>query len=235
MRFSPIVATGLVLAAANAMARPTFDMQSLIPRAGSSKKGNQGSSSKKKGSQGSSGGSGSGGSGHNSKKSSKSTSVDQKIANMPPELRNKIGQTAANMKHQEKVEAAAKKYHFAPNSKHADIMKDINGQKEFPNHWEDWGSNAYQRNFFELQKFYVATDEREPYVLSEIRRADLLTRGDEQAFGWPLLLTDVRGVVPLGILAHAALFYGRAMSAVTDGVVALRATRDCNPRTVWLE
>ncbi|KIY44200.1 hypothetical protein FISHEDRAFT_62382 [Fistulina hepatica ATCC 64428] len=158
MRFSSIVASGLVLTAANAMARPTFNdydiknaltrrdqlyagrlrareasigMQNLIARDKKKKKGSQGS-------QGSSSGSGD--------KSSKSgsTSLDHKIATMPPEVRNKIGQATADTKHQEQVEAAAQKYHFAENSKHAKTAKHVNGEEQPPNRWTDYASDAYE-------------------------------------------------------------------------------------------
>jgi sensor domain CHASE-containing protein len=42
-------------------------------------------------------------------------------------------------------------------------------------------------------RFFVATDERDPDALQVISDAgDLLEMEDRRAFGWPLMLTDVR-------------------------------------------
>src|SRR6266849_677621 len=63
-------------------------------------------------------------------------------------------------------------------------------------------------------RFYVATDERNPDAVRVISDAggvflsDLLEMEDRRAFGWPLMLTDVRALVEQLVLAHSAYFYG---------------------------
>ncbi|KAI0316207.1 hypothetical protein OF83DRAFT_283845 [Amylostereum chailletii] len=89
--------------------------------------------------------------------------------------------------------------------------------------------------------FYVATDERSPAGLATIRAhgavllPDLLTTDDRRAFGWPLMLTDVRSVLEQELLAHSAYFYAHSKSSVSGGTVNMRAARGADPRTAWIE
>lgn len=90
-------------------------------------------------------------------------------------------------------------------------------------------------------RFYIATDERDPTNLAYLRDqgavliSDLLTIDDRRTFGWPLMLTDVLSVVEQATLAHAAYFYAHAHSSVAGGVVNLRASHGADPRTALLE
>jgi hypothetical protein len=62
--------------------------------------------------------------------------------------------------------------------------------------------------------FFVATDERDPDARRMIAAAgavfmsDLLTMEDRQAFGWPLMITDVMALVEQQVLVHSSFFYG---------------------------
>ncbi|KAH9954442.1 hypothetical protein BC827DRAFT_1143894 [Russula dissimulans] len=90
-------------------------------------------------------------------------------------------------------------------------------------------------------KFYVATDERDPEALKTISDAgaiflsDLLTIEDRRAFGWSLMITDVRAIVEQAVLAHSAYFYGDSWSSLAGAIVNLRATRGADPRTMALD
>ncbi|THH21521.1 hypothetical protein EW146_g25 [Bondarzewia mesenterica] len=89
--------------------------------------------------------------------------------------------------------------------------------------------------------FYIATDERDPEALDIISKggavfmSDLLTIEDRRAFGWPLMITDVRALVEQATLAHSAYFYAHAMSSVAGGIVNMRAARGVDPRTILLD
>jgi hypothetical protein len=90
-------------------------------------------------------------------------------------------------------------------------------------------------------RFYVATDERSPEGLQAIRDAgavllsDLLTMEDRRAFGWPLMITDLRAIVEQAVLVHCAFFYGHAMSSLAGVVTNMRAARGADPRTMVLD
>ncbi|KAF8266936.1 hypothetical protein EI94DRAFT_1802331 [Lactarius quietus] len=89
--------------------------------------------------------------------------------------------------------------------------------------------------------FFVATDERDPDARSKFAAAgavfmsDLLTKEDRQAFGWPLMLSDVRAIVEQQVLVHGAFFHGRGLSSFAGSVVNMRAARGADPRTTILE
>ena len=89
--------------------------------------------------------------------------------------------------------------------------------------------------------FFVATDERDPDARGKIAAAgavfmnDLLTINDRRAFGWWLIITDVRALVEQQLLAHSAFFYGHAMSSLAGVIINLRAARGADPRTVLIE
>ncbi|KAG2144156.1 uncharacterized protein EDB93DRAFT_1241314 [Suillus bovinus] len=90
-------------------------------------------------------------------------------------------------------------------------------------------------------RFYIATDERDPTNLTYLRDqgavliSDLLTIEDRRTFGWSLMLTDVLSVLEQATLAHAAYFYAHAHSSVAGGIVNLRASHGADPRTALLE
>ena len=90
-------------------------------------------------------------------------------------------------------------------------------------------------------RFYVATDERDPDALRVFSEAggvfltELLETKDRQTFGWPLMLTDVRALVEQSLLAHSAYFYGSMMSSFSGRVANLRAARGADRRTAVLD
>ena len=90
-------------------------------------------------------------------------------------------------------------------------------------------------------RFYVATDERNPDALRVISDAggvflnELLEIEDRRTFGWPLMLTDVRALVEQSVLAHSAYFYGHTLSSYAGRIANMRAARGADPRTTLLE
>ena len=90
-------------------------------------------------------------------------------------------------------------------------------------------------------KFYVATDERDPEALKIIADNgaifldDILTMADRRTFGWPLMITDIRAVLEQSLLAHSNYFYAHAMSSVAGGIVNMRAALGADPRTVLID
>lgn len=90
-------------------------------------------------------------------------------------------------------------------------------------------------------KFYIATDERDPGNLAYLREqgailiSDLLTFEDRREFGWAIMLTDVLALLEQSLLSHAAYFYAHAFSSVAGGVMNLRASLGADPRTAKLE
>jgi len=94
----------------------------------------------------------------------------------------------------------------------------------------------YSRN-----RFYISTDERDPGNITYLTQhgavliSDLLTIDDRRAFGWPLMLTDVLGVVEQTLLAHAYYFYAHAMSSFAGGTFNLRAVRGLDPQTAAID
>ena len=90
-------------------------------------------------------------------------------------------------------------------------------------------------------RFYIATDERDPDALRVISDAggvflnDLLEMEDRRAIGWPLMFTDVRALVEQSVLAHSAYFYGHLMSSYAGRIANLRAARGTDYRTTLLD
>ncbi|KAH7914049.1 hypothetical protein BJ138DRAFT_1144531 [Hygrophoropsis aurantiaca] len=90
-------------------------------------------------------------------------------------------------------------------------------------------------------KIYLATDERDPGNLAylsdhgAIMASDLITLEDRRRFGWPLLLTDVLGLVEQDLLARSSYFYAHALSSVAGGVVNIRAANGADPRTAKID
>ena len=90
-------------------------------------------------------------------------------------------------------------------------------------------------------RFYVATDERDPDALRIFSEAggvflsELLEMEDRREFGWPLMLTDVRALVEQSVLAHSAYFYGHMLSSFAGRVTNLRAARGADRRTALLD
>ncbi|KAI9439114.1 hypothetical protein H4582DRAFT_1813373 [Lactarius indigo] len=89
--------------------------------------------------------------------------------------------------------------------------------------------------------FFVATDERDPDALRKIAGSgavfvsDLLTMEDRRAFGWPLMFTDVMGVIEQQVLVRGNFFYGPGLSSFAGSVVNMRAARCADPRTMILD
>ena len=65
--------------------------------------------------------------------------------------------------------------------------------------------------------------------------SDLLTIEDRQAFGWPLMLTDVMALVEQEVLVRSSFFYGHRLSPFAGAIVIMRAGRGADPRTVLLD
>lgn len=90
-------------------------------------------------------------------------------------------------------------------------------------------------------KYYIATDERDPGNLAYLREqgailiSDLLTFEDRREFGWAIMLTDVLALLEQSLLSHAAYFYAHAFSSVAGGVMNLRASMGADPRTAKLD
>lgn len=63
---------------------------------------------------------------------------------------------------------------------------------------------------------------------------DLLTIEDRRTFGWPLMMTDVLGLVEQALLAQSSFFYANAFSSYAGGVINLRAARGLDPRTTLI-
>jgi hypothetical protein len=90
-------------------------------------------------------------------------------------------------------------------------------------------------------RFFVATDERDPAALRVITDAgavflaELLGMEERREFGWSLMLTDVRALVEQAVLAHTAYFYGHKMSSFAGRVANLRAARGADYRTTLLD
>jgi hypothetical protein len=64
---------------------------------------------------------------------------------------------------------------------------------------------------------------------------DLLSIEDRRQFGWPLIFTDVLGLLEQATLARAAYFYAHAMSSVAGGVINMRAARGADPTTTLID
>lgn len=65
--------------------------------------------------------------------------------------------------------------------------------------------------------------------------SDLLTIEDRRDFGWPLVLTDILGLVEQALLAHADYFYAHALSSYAGGTVNMRAVAGLDPRTAVID
>jgi hypothetical protein len=107
-----------------------------------------------------------------------------------------------------------------------------------------------------VSSFYLATDERNQGALRYLREQkallfdDLVEQEDRRAFGWPLLFTDViglveqQGVYTLSALLSALIvsavmglgagyFYGDSLSSLTGGIFNMRARSGCDKRTAY--
>lgn len=104
------------------------------------------------------------------------------------------------------------------------------------------------RIFFSLKyfltiafRYYVATDERDPGNLAYLREhgalraPDLLTIEDRRQFGWPLMITDVLGIVEQELISRASFLYAHALSSVAGGALNLRAANGADPRTAEID
>ncbi|GJJ13799.1 hypothetical protein Clacol_008056 [Clathrus columnatus] len=87
--------------------------------------------------------------------------------------------------------------------------------------------------------YFIATDERNSTNLDYMRQNgaviiyDLLTIEDRREIGWPLLFTDVLGIVEQRVAASSAFFYGHALSSLAGGVVNIRTTMGFDSNT-WI-
>ncbi|KAF7981557.1 hypothetical protein HWV62_33165 [Athelia sp. TMB] len=94
---------------------------------------------------------------------------------------------------------------------------------------------------YEGDPFYLATDERDPQNLAYLAShgallpSALLTPEDRRQFGWPLLFTDVLGVLEQAVLAHAHYFYAHAMSSFAGGTINMRAVNGMDARTAVVD
>ncbi|KAG8936607.1 hypothetical protein FRC02_000600 [Tulasnella sp. 418] len=85
-------------------------------------------------------------------------------------------------------------------------------------------------------KFYIATDERDPKALKYLRDhgailiSDLLEPADMREFDWGIMLTDVLALVEQSLMSKAYFFYAHALSSVAGGALNLRAARGVDPR-----
>jgi hypothetical protein len=93
----------------------------------------------------------------------------------------------------------------------------------------------------DADKFYISTDERDPTNIAYLTEhgavlvSDLLTIDDRRDFGWPLVLTDVLGLVEQALLAQAYYFYAHALSSYAGGTVNMRAARGLDPQTASID
>ena len=90
-------------------------------------------------------------------------------------------------------------------------------------------------------KFYVATDERNPDALKLFREQgaillpDLMRMADRRLFGWPIMLTDVRAIVEQELLSHSAFFTGTHVSSVSGGILNMRAAHGADRRSIAMD
>jgi hypothetical protein len=96
-------------------------------------------------------------------------------------------------------------------------------------------------DFFASCRYYLATDERDPdnlaYVSDRgaILLSDLLTIEDRRAFGWPLMISDVLGLVEQAMLSRADYFYAHALSSFAGGAINMRGAAGLDPRTAEID
>ncbi len=64
---------------------------------------------------------------------------------------------------------------------------------------------------------------------------DLLTPNDRRMVGWPVMFTDVLGILEQVVMARAAFFRGYSYSSVDGGVLNLRAAGGMDPRTAQID
>jgi hypothetical protein len=117
------------------------------------------------------------------------------------------------------------------------------------NNWTTWDIEGTQPDLEQTtlpppeaeDPFFVATDERNPDTLRKFAAAgavfmsDLVTREDRQAFGWPLMFTDVMALVEQEVLVRAGYFYGHRKSSPTGAIINMRACHGADPRTTLLD
>ncbi|KAF8340001.1 uncharacterized protein EI90DRAFT_2907527 [Cantharellus anzutake] len=90
-------------------------------------------------------------------------------------------------------------------------------------------------------KFFIATDARTEGELKHIREnggvliVDLLSPSDRRLVGWPLLITDVMGILEQVVMSHAHYFCGYHVSSLPGGVLNLRASGGMDPRTAFID
>jgi hypothetical protein len=116
-------------------------------------------------------------------------------------------------------------------------------------HWTTWDTEEVQPYQEQIalpppraeDPFFVATDERDPDTRRKLAAegavfvSDLLTIEDRQAFGWPLMITDVVALVEQQVLVRSGYFYGHCMSSFAGVIVNTRAGLGVDPRTMLLD
>ncbi|KAG8989235.1 hypothetical protein FRB90_002332 [Tulasnella sp. 427] len=89
--------------------------------------------------------------------------------------------------------------------------------------------------------FFLGTDERSPNYLNWLKRnnailvSDLLSPQDRLEFGWPIMITDVLGLIEQVVLSHSYYFYAHPMNSCAGGVVNMRAKNGKDWRTSWVD
>ena len=115
--------------------------------------------------------------------------------------------------------------------------------------WTTWDIEGTQPNLEQTtlpppraaDPFFIATDERDPDTLRKfaaggaVFMSDLLTKEDRQAFGWPLMITDIMAFVEQQLLIRSGYFYGHSMSSFSGVIMNMRAAHGADPRTTLLD
>ncbi|KIJ45168.1 hypothetical protein M422DRAFT_207427 [Sphaerobolus stellatus SS14] len=89
--------------------------------------------------------------------------------------------------------------------------------------------------------FFIATDERSDKGLEYLRNNsailinNLLTIEDRRTFGWPLIYTDILGLVEQRVAAESAFFYGHALSSFAGGILNIRAAKGFDRSTILID
>ena len=94
-----------------------------------------------------------------------------------------------------------------------------------------------------LVRWFMATDERNPWVLDIARAKGAIVFGDllepkpqlRRLLGWPMLFMDVQALVEQEIMARSAFFFAYDHTSVAGGVANIRTARGMDPRTMILD
>lgn len=94
-----------------------------------------------------------------------------------------------------------------------------------------------------LVRWFMATDERNPWVLKLARAKGAIIFNDlveskpqlRRLLGWPMLFMDVQALVEQEIMARSAFFFAYDHTSVAGGVANIRTARGMDPRTMILD